>query len=70
MKNSDRAPIQVRSKSAIPKSFTITEKHVAYLEHRKNAGANSHSVLIRELIDREIELNPCGFVWSKRHDSI
>lgn len=59
-----------RTKNAIPKSFTLKEKHVAYLQHRIDAGANSHSQLIRELIDREIESNACGFVWGERHDSI
>lgn len=70
MKKLADAPYPRRTSNAIPRSFTITDRHLAYLQHRKGADAKNPSRLIRELIDREIELNPCGFVWGERHDSI
>lgn len=69
MKTPGRASTQRRTVNAIPKSFTITDKHVAYLKHRKETGAFSSSILIREFIDREIRQNPCGFVWGEDNEN-
>ena len=59
MKNTGQRT-QWRSTNAIPKTFTLSSKHIEHLLHRKATGALSLSHVIRELIDADMQVNGEG----------